>query len=599
MASDLLVSVQSISKSYGLQTLFDGITLSFREEERLGLIGPNGSGKSTLLKILAGLETPDSGQVALAGSTHLVYLPQEDKFPAGATVESALLEALPPFHKDEGLGSIRDTLREMAFADLQQKVDTLSGGWRKRLAVTCALIREPNLLLMDEPTNHLDLEGILWLEDLLRQARFAFVLVSHDRYFLENATNRVVELNRRYPDGYLRVEGNYSDFLRRRLEVFDQQDQQEQVLANKFRRELEWLRRGPKARTTKAKGRIDAAYELKDELTETRSRNAQGARADIEFDASGRKTRKLVEVTGAEVTRGGKRLFAGLDLTLGPGSCLGLLGRNGSGKSSLIQMLQGKLPPSAGKITWADDLKIVSFDQKREQLDKSQRLKEALSPTGDSVMFQGKPLHVTAWAKRFLFPIEKLGLPVSRLSGGEQARVLIARLMLQPADLLLLDEPTNDLDIATLEVLEDSLAEFPGAVVLITHDRYLMDRLSDRLLYLDGEGKAEYFADYSQWLQARRDGAPSVSKQASAPAPKAPVTQRLSREERKELDGIQKKLERAEGEVARLQQQMLDPAVASDAARLKQLHAEVQSAEARVAQIYARWEELEAKGTAG
>jgi len=599
MASDLLVSVQSISKSYGLQTLFDGITLSFREEERLGLIGPNGSGKSTLLKILAGIETPDSGQVSLARTTHLVYLPQEDKFPAGATVESALLEALPPFHKDEGLGSIRDTLREMAFADLQQKVDTLSGGWRKRLAVTCALIREPNLLLMDEPTNHLDLEGILWLEDLLKQARFAFVLVSHDRYFLENATNRVVELNRRYPDGYMRVEGNYSQFLQQRLAVFDQQDQQEQVLANKFRRELEWLRRGPKARTTKAKGRIDAAYELKDELAETRSRNAQGAKAGIEFDASGRKTRKLVEVTGAEVTRGGKRLFAGLDLTLGPGSCLGVLGRNGSGKSSLIQMLQGKLAPSAGKITWADELKIVSFDQKREQLDKDQRLKEALSPTGDSVMFQGKPLHVTAWAKRFLFPIEKLGLPVSRLSGGEQARVLIARLMLQPADLLLLDEPTNDLDIATLEVLEDSLAEFPGAIVLITHDRYLMDRLSDRLLYLDGQGKAEYFADYSQWLQARGNSRPAVSKEVSTTAPKAPAAQRLSREERKELDGIEKKIERTEVEVTRLQQDMLDPAVMSDALRLKELHTQVQAAEVRVAQLYGRWNELVTKDTGG
>jgi len=596
MPSDLLVSVQSLSKAYGLQTLFDGITLSFREGERLGLIGPNGSGKSTLLKILAGIETPDSGQAALAGSTHLVYLPQEDKFPAGATVESALLDALPPYHKDEGLSSIRDMLREMNFADLDQEVDSLSGGWRKRLAVTCALIREPNLLLMDEPTNHLDLEGILWLEGLLKQARFAFVLVSHDRYFLENVTNRIVELNRRYPDGYLRVEGNYSEFLQRRLAVFDQQDREEQVLANKFRRELEWLRRGPKARTTKAKGRIDSAYELKDELTATRGRNAQGARAGIEFEGSERKTRKLVELKQAGMERGTRRLFAGLDLTLGPGSCLGVLGRNGSGKSSLMQLLTGALKPTQGTITWADDLKIVSFDQKREQLDRKLRLREALSPTGDSVMFQGKPLHVSAWAKRFLFPIEKLGLPVSQLSGGEQARVLIARLMLQPADLLLLDEPTNDLDIATLEVLEDSLSEFPGACVLITHDRYLMDRLSDRLLYLDGEGRAEYFADYSQWLQMRARSAPAAAAAEAAPVPKPAPALRLSREERKELDGIEKKVERAEAEVTRLQQQMLEPAVMSDATRLKELYAEMKAAEAKVAAIYARWQELEALG---
>jgi len=594
---ELLVSLQSLGKSYGTQTLFQGITLSFQTGEKLGLIGPNGSGKSTLLKILAGLETPDSGQVAVAGSTHLVYLPQEDKFPTGATVESALLDALPPFHKEEGLGSIRDTLREMAFADLSQKVDSLSGGWRKRLAVTCALIREPNLLLMDEPTNHLDLEGILWLEELLRQARFAFVLVSHDRYFLENATNRVVELNRRYPDGYLLVEGNYSEFLQRRVEAFDRQDREEEVLANKFRRELEWLRRGPKARTTKATARIDAAYELKDELAETRSRNANRGAAQIEFDASGRKTRKLVEVKGAAVERGGKRLFSGLDLTLGPGSCLGVLGRNGSGKSSLIQLLQGKLQPAAGSISWADDLKIVSFDQKREQLDRNLRLKEALSPTGDTVMFQGKPLHVTAWAKRFLFPIEKLGLPVSRLSGGEQARVLIARLMLQPADLLLLDEPTNDLDIATLEVLEDSLSEFPGALVLISHDRYLMDRLSDRLLYLDGEGKAEYFADYPQLLQSHKARPAAIGARQAAPAPKPAAGSRLSREERKELDGIQRKIERAEAELGRLQQEMMQPEVATDAARLKQLHEQMEDAGMKIAELYARWEELETKAS--
>jgi ATP-binding cassette subfamily F protein uup len=595
MASDLLVSVQSLGKAYGLQTLFDGITLSFREEERLGLIGPNGSGKSTLLKILAGIETPDSGQVAMAGSTHLVYLPQEDRFPADATIESALLEALPAYHKDQGLSSIRDTLREMDFADLNQKVDTLSGGWRKRLAMTCALVREPNLLLMDEPTNHLDLEGILWLEGLLKRARFAFVLVSHDRYFLENATNRIVELNRRYPDGYLRVEGNYSEFLQRRLAVFDQQDREEQVLANKFRRELEWLRRGPKARTTKAKGRIDAAYDLKDELTATRGRNAEGARAGIEFEGSERKTRKLVELKQAGMERGGRSLFTGLDLTLGPGSCLGVLGRNGSGKSSLMQLLTGALKPTQGSITWADDLKIVSFDQKREQLDRKLRLREALSPTGDSVMFQGKPLHVSAWAKRFLFPIEKLGLPVSQLSGGEQARVLIARLMLQPADLLLLDEPTNDLDIATLEVLEDSLSEYPGACVLITHDRYLMDRLSDRLLYLDGEGHAEYFADYSQWLQVRGQRTPLAAAPEAAPAPKQTQATGLSREERKELDGIEKKVERVEAEVARLQQQMLEPAVMSDASRLKALYAELQAAQTKVATIYARWQELESR----
>ena len=592
MASDLLISCQSLSKAYGAQTLFQGLSISFSAGEKLGLIGPNGSGKSTLLKLLAGVETPDAGQVARAGSTHLVYLPQEDRFPPGATVESALLDAVPAAHKDEGLNSIRDLLREMAFADLQQTVDSLSGGWRKRLAVACALIREPDLLLMDEPTNHLDLEGILWLEDLLRRARFAFVLVSHDRYFLEHATNRIVELNRRYPDGYLRVEGNYSEFLQQRLAVFHQQSREEEVLANKFRRELEWLRRGPKARTTKAQARIDAAYDLKDELADTRGRNAQGAKARIEFDATGRKTRKLLEAKGAALERGGRRLFAGLDLELGPGSRLGILGRNGSGKSSLIQLLRGELVPSAGTLIRADELKVVSFDQKREQLDKRMTLRESLAPMGESVVFQGKPLHVSAWAQRFLFPIDKLGLPLSRLSGGEQARVLIARLMLQPADVLLLDEPTNDLDIATLEVLEDSLSEFPGAVVLISHDRFLMDRLSDRLLYLDGSGKATYFADYAQWLQARVADKPATAP-AVKPSAAKPAAANLNRELRKELDGIGKKIEKAESEVARLHAEMSEPAIVSDATKLKELYAAASTAEEKVAALYARWQELE------
>ena len=594
MASDLLVSLQSLAKSYGAQRLFSGITLGVYAGEKMGLIGPNGSGKSTLLKIMADAETPDSGQVARTGSAHLVYLPQEDIFPTGATVEEVLLEALPAHQRDNGLNAVRDLLREMEFSDIGQKVETLSGGWKKRLAITCALIREPDLLLMDEPTNHLDLEGILWLEELLKQARFAFILVSHDRYFLENVTNRIVELNRRYPDGYLRVEGNYSEFLQRRLGVFEQQDQQEQVLANKFRRELEWLRRGPKARTTKAKGRIDAAYDLKDELLETRDRNALGARAGIEFEASDRKTRRLVELKQVAVERGGRSLFSGLDLTLGPGSCLGVLGKNGVGKSSLMQLLRGALEPSAGSITWADDLKIVSFDQKREQLDRSLSLKDALSPTGDTVSFQGKPLHVSAWARRFLFPTEKLGLPVSRLSGGEQARVLIARLMLQPADLLLLDEPTNDLDIATLEVLEESLEEFPGALVLITHDRFLMDRLADRLLYLDGRGRATFFADYSQWLGTYRTTAPVTS---AAPKPMKKPAPALSYEEKKELDRIDKKVEKAEAEVAAIQQRLHDPAIMCDAVKLKELYAELQAAEARVAVIYARWQELESRAS--
>lgn len=594
MATRQLASCQSLTKAYGLNTLFTGITLSVYAGEHIGLVGLNGSGKSTFLKLLAGIETTDGGQVMRTGNVKLVYLPQSDVFPSGLTVGEVLQAALPGILHEQGLDTIRDLMQDAGFTQTGQPVDTLSGGWRKRLAITCALAQEPDLLLLDEPTNHLDLEGILWLESILKQASFAFVLVSHDRYVLENVSNRIVELDRRYPDGYLAVDGNYGTFLQRRAEMLDQQLQHEQTLSNKLRRELEWLRRGPKARTTKAQSRIDSTVQLQDQVHAIKARNASIAPVQMEFDASGRKTRKLIEVKDVAIRRGDRLLFEHLNLTLTPGMCIGILGRNGSGKSTLMQMLQGELVPDSGSIVRAEELKIVSFDQRREQLEQQQTLWQALAPAGDSVLFRGQSIHVTSWARRFLFAPEKLALPVARLSGGEQARVLLARLMLRPADVLLLDEPTNDLDIPTLEVLEESLSDFPGAVVLITHDRFLMNRLGDGLLYLDGTGGFTTFADYEQWLQNRQPEA--VEPVPLADKPVSRPTRGLSYEEQKELNRIEKKIEKADQEVARIQAQLHDPAIMSDAGRLQQLHAELETAQQAVEHIYRRWDELEQLG---
>ncbi len=354
-------------------------------------------------------------------------------------------------------------LGKVGFADAEQAVDSLSGGWRKRLSIARELIRGPDLLLLDEPTNHLDLEGILWLEKLLANAPFSFLLVSHDRYFLENATNRIVELSSAYADGYLSTNGTYSDFLVKREEYLGAQAARQQSLAGQVRREIEWLHRGAKARTTKAKGRIQQAGQLMQDLSDLKTRNAQSGAAKIDFVASNRQTRKMLAAKNVSKSFGGRQLFSGLDLVLSPGTKLGLLGPNGSGKSTLIRLLAGQDSPDAGEIWRAEQLRIVLFDQSRRQLDKSQTLRDALSPTGETVSYRGSSMHVTAWAARFLFRKEQLDLPVGDLSGGEQARVLIAQLMLQPADLLILDEPTNDLDISSLEVLEESLSDFPGA----------------------------------------------------------------------------------------------------------------------------------------
>ena len=595
MPPTILVNCYAISKSYTIHPLFSSISLSFSEGERMGLIGPNGSGKSTLLKILAGLETQDAGMVTPRRDTRLVYLPQADHFDPDKTVEQTLIAALHGAAGNiEGFQRIRETASQMEFSRTDQLVGTLSGGWRKRLAIARALIQQPDLLLLDEPTNHLDLDGILWLEGLLKSPSFAFVLVSHDRYFLENVTNRIVELNRLYPEGYLRVEGNYSTFIERREAFTRAQDQQQEVLSNKVRREIEWLRRGPKARSTKAKYRIDSAYGLQDELSAVRARNAQNRVAQIEFDATGRKTQKLLQAKRLTLERGGRRLFANLDVTLSPGSCLGIMGRNGSGKSSLMHLLHGDLAPDSGEIERAYGAKIVLFDQKREQLDQNQTLKEALCPSADMVMFQGRPLHVVSWAKRFLFAPGQLTLPVARLSGGEKARLLIARLMLRSADILLLDEPTNDIDIPTLEVLEESLKEFPGAIVLISHDRLLLGNLSDRLLFLDGQGRAEYFADYDQWLSAETMAVVPAASWKKSAKPRKDKTRKLPYKEQSELNRMEQTIEKAEAEAAAIREQLEDPAIMSDAERLGKLYTQVTEAEGKVRQLYQRWGELEA-----
>ncbi|MCU0563578.1 MAG: ABC-F family ATP-binding cassette domain-containing protein [Desulfobacterales bacterium] len=592
MAPEIFVQCSAIAKSYTIQPLFTALTLGVCAGERTGLIGPNGSGKSTLLKILAGLEEPDEGDVTRKRDLRLVYLPQTDEFAAGHTVEQALAAAMEGVA--DGLQRLRETAQRLGFNRLDQPVDALSGGRRKRLAIARALVRQPDLLLLDEPTNHLDLEGILWLEELLREAPFSFVLVSHDRYFLSRVTNRIVELNRLYPGGCLRVEGNYPAFLERRADFIQAQNRQEAVLSNKVRREIEWLRRGPKARTTKAKYRVDSALELQDELGAVRARNALERRAQIEFDATGRRTRRLLHASGVALTRGARQLFAGIELTLSPGTCLGILGPNGSGKSSLLQLLSGELEPDAGTIERADGVQVVVFDQKREQLDPGQTLKEALCPAGDSVVFQGRQLHVVSWAKRFLFAPGQLPLPVGRLSGGEQSRLLIARLMLRPADILLLDEPTNDIDIPTLEMLEESLMEFRGATVLITHDRLLLDNLSDRLLCLDGNGRAEFFADHDQWLAARAEQVAQEGLEKKTAGPEKAKPRRLPYKEQTELNRMEAAIEKAEAAAERVRRELEDPAIATDAAKLGELYARLEEAQAKVAALYDRWDELEA-----
>ena len=453
----ILLSCHELTKSFGVRPLFEKLSFGLFEGERTGLIGPNGAGKSTLLKILAGVEHQDEGKVVARRGLKVGYLKQQDRFEdAGpeTTVRRELTRALEGEALENWEVDIRVEagMEQAGFADPDQPINSFSGGWRKRLAILSEVIKEPDLLLLDEPTNHLDLEGVLWLERFMSGLSFAFLTVTHDRSFLQRVCNRVIELDKRHKEGHFSSQGNYADFLEKREALLSHQATRQDTLANTVRGEIAWLRKGPKARTTKQQARIDRAGEMMDELAELKFRNAQTRSTTIDFDATERQSKSLVRCQGVEISRGGRKLFGPLDLLLGPGDKLGLLGENGAGKSTLLQLLAGTLHPDKGVVKRAEHLKVVTFDQHREQLNMNASLKRSLCEAGEHVEFKGSRIHVYGWAERFLFRAEQLEWPLSRLSGGEQARVLIARLMLRPADILLLDEPTNDLDLQSLEV---------------------------------------------------------------------------------------------------------------------------------------------------
>ena len=590
----LLLNIQGLTKSYGSAPLFQNISFTVSEGDRLGLIGPNGSGKTTLIEILAGRRNPDSGEVALRKGTRLGYVAQDSQFAPGDTVRAIVRRALECANvpEDERLANEVETLGRAGFEDFDAEAATLSGGWRKRLAIAEALAQNPAILLLDEPTNHLDLAGIEWLEKFLQIAGLACIVISHDRYFLETVATGMAELNRAYPDGLLAVQGNYSTFLERKAEFLHAQAKRQDALENRVRTEMEWLRRGPKARATKAKARIDTANEMIDELNDLKSRS-RTAIAGIDFAATDRKTKQLIELESVSYGFDGRSLFDNLNFTVTAGMRVGLVGPNGAGKTTLLRLLRGEIEPQAGEIRRAESLRIVYFDQLR-QLDPNLTLRRALSDS-DSVIYRDRVIHVNSWAARFLFTSEQLNQPVGRLSGGERARVLIANLMLEPADVLLLDEPTNDLDIPTLEILEESLLEFSGALVLITHDRYLLDRVSTIVLGLDGKGQAESFADYSQWMAWQADRQKPRAKAAPVPRTTPAAKKKLSYLDTREYETIEQRIAEAEHALESKRASLQDPEVTRDGRRLQQVFLEMEEAQKTVDGLYARWAELEEK----
>ncbi|MGZ3797905.1 MAG: ABC-F family ATP-binding cassette domain-containing protein, partial [Pseudobdellovibrionaceae bacterium] len=477
----LLINTHQLEKSFAGKVLFSGVSLGIEEGDKIGLLGPNGAGKTTLMKILAGVSTADGGKVTPKKGLRLGYLPQTPVFAEKETILQALLSRA--HDPDEALGLAYEWFARLDLSQFGEDflVSELSGGWQKRVALARELVLEPELLLLDEPTNHLDVVSILWLEEFLQRAPFAFLMVTHDRLFLQRVVNKVFDLDPRNPNNLLAVSGDYVTYVEAKEQLLASQQKLETVLKNTLRRETEWLRRGAKARLTKQKARIERAGDLKDDVANLTDKNRKRV-AGIAFGDAERNPQKLIELKNVFKSYGDRHLIQDFSFLITPKTRLALLGENGSGKSTLIKMLLGLERPDQGTIFLSDKVKVAYFEQNRAGLDLQKSVLKNICPDGDYVSLQGQYVFARSYLERFLFSRQQMDLPVARLSGGEQSRLRLAQLMLQDASVLILDEPTNDLDVATLEVLGEAIQNFNGAVIIVTHDRYFMDQVANDIL---------------------------------------------------------------------------------------------------------------------
>ncbi|WP_374028031.1 ribosomal protection-like ABC-F family protein [Bdellovibrio bacteriovorus] len=597
----LLINTHKLEKSFAGKTLFKNVSLGIEEGERVGLVGPNGAGKSTLLKILAGTMTPDSGDVTAKKGLRLGYLEQTPTFKKDETILDAVLSKAEDPH--EAIGSAYEWIARLELTQFGENflVSDLSGGWKKRVALARELVRDPELLLLDEPTNHLDVSSIMWLEDFLSRAPFATLTITHDRLFLQRTVNKIFDLDPKNPNYLISTTGGYLEYLEEKAILLAGQEQKELAMKNTLRRETEWLRRGAKARLTKQKARIDRAGTLKEDVEELSAKNA-ARKVKIEFKETDRNPQKLIEVDHVTKAYDGRVLFSDFSYLVTPKTRLALLGDNGSGKSTLIRMLLQQEAPTSGRVVQADKLKVAYFEQNRETLKPKESVLKNICPDGDYVHYQGQYVFARSYLERFLFNRQQMDLPVEKLSGGEQSRLRLAQLMLNEAQVLILDEPTNDLDVATLTVLEDSLKEFTGAVILVTHDRFFMDQVASDILALhknpDGSTSMERFAGYLQWeewfeeqkeLQAQELKKEKKAEKAAA----KPV--KLSFKEKFELENMEANIFEMEEKLSNLQTEAGKPEVVSQASKVQELFAEISSLQSKIETAYARWAELEKK----
>lgn len=587
-----LISAHQLIHSFAGRNLFRQVSLGLFEGDRVGLVGPNGAGKSTLLKILAREIQPDQGEVTYRRGLKIGYLPQTPVFKADETLMDALVSKASDPHEALSIAYMWISKLGLDQFDPQVAVEQLSGGWKKRLALGRELVSEPELMFLDEPTNHLDIESILWLEEFIEQSPMAFVTITHDRLFLQRIANKIFDLDPKNPNYLLTIDGDYLKYLEAKELLIKGQEHREWTMKNTLRRETEWLRRGAKARLTKQKARIERAHDLKDEVQELAGKNRKRL-AQIEFGESEKSPKKLIEAKNISK----RELFRDFTGLITPKSRVGLLGRNGAGKSTLIRALLKREEPDTGSVSIADGIRISYFEQNRETLNPKLSLLKNICLDGDYVNYQGQYVFARSYLERFLFSTQQMDLPVEKLSGGEQARLRIAQLMLEPASVLVLDEPTNDLDLDTLNILEEALKDFPGAVLLVTHDRYFMDQVANEIwAFPHGGGEIQRFADYLQWeaWQNEQNTKREQEVRASRAAEKLQEkSKKISFKEKFELENMEAVILEREQKLALLENEAQSPEVVSNASKVQGVYDQIHSLQSEIENLYSRWAELE------
>ena len=587
----LLLTAQDLSLAFGWRPLLDHVNFSLESGERVALMGRNGEGKSTLLNVLRGAQTPDDGSLRISEGVRIAYLPQDPPAADARTVRevvrdglaetAALVEryqtllAAHDAHDADELARLEAAVAAADGWQLDNRIDgilqrfdldgaaqmaDLSGGWRRRVWLARVLVARPDVLLLDEPTNHLDMGAIIWLENLLNNFAGAVVFVTHDRAFLEKVANRIWELDR---GRLLDVKSDYRRFLRTREEAQHAEAEAQARFDKKLAEEEIWIRQGIKARRTRNEGRVRA---LKAMRAERAARIERQGRANLQLDAGERSGRQVIVAENLSFAHaGGAPLVQDFSDIIERGEKIGLVGANGAGKTTLLRLLLGELPPTAGRLKHGTKLEVAYFDQLRAQLDPEETLRDSVGAGRDYIETNGQRKHIAAYLQDFLFPPERWRTPVGALSGGERARLLLARLFAQPANVLVLDEPTNDLDIETLELLEEVLADYPGTVLLVSHDRAFLDAVVTRLwVFNRHKGKIEQIVGgFSDWLQQGGDiaqleeaAAPAAKTAEKPAAPAAPPAEKrgnkLSYKYQRELEALPAQIEAAEAEVARL-----------------------------------------------